>query len=151
MRLKDEKVFTMNRELIHQAPNLVEVTYRPELAAVYLEWFNEYDEGARVKDAVLAALNWVRANNVKHWVADVSTSPRGLSDTDYQWVSGDDFRSEIMNSTLRKFVLVPPLPSSGQDDSWVAEWEASTLSKFGDRVSAKVCQNVQEARAFLMS
>ena len=140
----------MKKELIYQAPDLVDVTYCPELAAVYLKWFSEYDEGTRVKDAVLAALTWVRANNIRHWVADVSTSPRGLSDTDYQWVSGDEFRSEIINSTLRKFVLVPPLPSSGQDDSWVAEWEVNTLSKFGDRVSAKVCQNVQEAKAFLI-
>ena len=141
----------MERELIYQAPDLVDVTYRPELAAVYLKWFSEYDEGTRVKDAVLAALAWVRTNNIRHWVADVSTSPHGLSDADYQWVSGDEFRSEIMNSTLRKFVLLPPLPDSGQDDAWVADWEANTLAKFGDRVSAKVCQNMQEAKAFLIS
>lgn len=141
----------MERELIYQAPDLVDVTYRPELAAVYLKWFSEYDEGTRVKDAVFAALAWVRTNHIRHWVADVSASPHGLSDADYQWVSGDEFRSEIMNSTLRKFVLLPPLPDSGQDDSWVADWEANTLAKLGDRVSAKVCHNMQETKAFLIS
>ena len=141
----------MEKELIYQAPDLVDVTYLPELAAVYLKWFSEYDEGTRVKDAVLATLNWVRANNIGHWIVDVSTSLHGLSDADYQWVSGDEFRSEIMNSTLRKFVLLPPLPGSGQDDAWVTDWETNTLANFGDRVSAKVCQNIQEAKAFLIS
>lgn len=61
---------------------MVEATYRPELAAIYLKWFSEYDEGTQVKDAVLTALDWVRANNVRHWVADVSTSPYGPSDAD---------------------------------------------------------------------
>lgn len=130
---------------------LVEVTYRPELAAVYLRWFSEYDEGTRVKDAVLSALAWVRVNDVKHWVADVSTSPNALSDADYKWVSGDEFRSAVTNSTLRKFVLLPPLPESGQDDAWVSDWEANTLANFGNRVSAKVCQNMEEATAFLGS
>ncbi|WP_428669692.1 hypothetical protein [Roseibium sp.] len=139
----------MNRQVIHTAANLVEVSYRPDLKAVYLKWFSEYDEGSRVKDAVLAALAWVRANNVEHWVADVSTSPRGLSEADYRWVSGDEFRSAIMQSPLRKFVLLPPSPESGQDDSWVAEWERNTLARFGDRVSAKVCKTVKDARDFL--
>ena len=150
VRLGGVKVFTMNRLLIHQKPNLVEVSYRPELAAVYLKRIDEYDEGTGVRDAVLAALRWVRANDVKHWVADVSTSPRALSDVDYQWVSGGELRSEVTNSILRKFVLLPPSPASGQGDAWVADWEANTLAKFGDRITAKVCQNIEEVRAFLM-
>ena len=139
----------LKREIIHQASGLVEVTYRPELEAVYLRWFSEYDEGTRVKEAVLNALAWVRANDVKHWVADISTSPHALSDADYEWVSGDEFRSAVTNSTLRKFVLLPPLPESGQNDTWVSDWEANTLANFGDRVSAKVCQNMEEAKTFL--
>ena len=141
----------MKNKLIHRAPGLVDVTYRPELSAIYLKWHSEYDEGTRVRDAVLAALSWVRANDVRHWVVDVSTSPHGLSDVDYEWVSGDDFRSEIMNSPLKKFVLLPPLPETGQDDAWVADWEANTLANFGNSISAKVCQNMEEAEAFLKS
>ncbi len=141
----------MDRQIIHTAEDLVEVSYRPDLAAVYLKWFSEYDEGTRVKDAVLAALAWVCSNNVERWVADVSTSPHSLSDADYRWVSGEEFRSAILKSPLRKFVLLPPLPDSGQDDSWVADWERNTLARFGDRVSARVCRTHEEARAFLNS
>ncbi len=142
-------IVIMDRQIIHYAVDLVEVTYRPELAAVYLEWFSEYDEGTRVKEAVLTALAWVCGNDVKHWVADVSNSPRGLSDADYRWVSGDEFRSAILISPLGKFVLLPPSPESGQDDSWVADWEANTLAKFGEHVTAKVCESVEDAQRFL--
>ncbi len=139
----------MEKQLIHEAPDLVEVTYRPDLLAVHLKWFNEYDEGTRVRDAVLNAIDWVNTNNVRNWVVDVSTSQHGLSDADYRWVNGDQFRSAVMNSTLTKFVLLPPLQGSGQDDTWVADWESKTLSSFGDRVRARVCRNLEEAKAFL--
>lgn len=46
----------MGKIILHHAADLVEVSYRPDLAAVYLKWFSEYDEGTRVQDAVLAAL-----------------------------------------------------------------------------------------------
>ncbi len=141
----------MNEVIIYTAPALVTVTYRAELEAVYLKWFSEYDEGTRVKDAVLAALDYVRANKVLYWVADVSTSPLALSDKDYEWVSGDEFRSEIQNSPLKKFVLIPPLPESGQDDGWVADWESNTLAKFGNGVSARVCDSIAEVKAFLLA
>ncbi|MGG7645417.1 hypothetical protein ACQ5SP_11470 [Rhodovulum sp. YNF3179] len=139
----------MDEQLIYRASELVDVTWRPDLSAVYLKWFSEYDEGTGVRDAVMAALTWVRGNRVEHWVVDVSTSSRSLSAADYQWVSSNEFRSFILNSPLRRFVLIPPLPESGQDDSWVADWEANTLANFGDRVSAKVCKSGEEARRFL--
>lgn len=139
----------MPDNVIHTAEGLVEVTWRPDLKAVYLKWFSEYDEGTRVKNAVMAALDWAGANGAEHWVADVSTSPHALSDTDYQWVSGPEFRAAILASPLRRFVLIPPLPESGQDDSWVADWEANTLARFGDRVRAQVCRDMDEVRRFL--
>ena len=139
----------MAEKIVHRAEALVEVTWQPALAAVYLKWFSEYDEGTRVRDAVLAALDWVNANQVEHWVADVSTSPNALSDADYQWVSGDEFRSAILSSPLRKFVLIPPLPETGQDVGWVADWEENTLTKFGERVKAKVCKDLDDATLFL--
>lgn len=135
--------------VVHHAEGLVRVTWHSELQAVYLKWYSEYDEGTRVRDAVLAALAWVRTNKVEHWVADVSTSPHALSERDYEWVGSDAFRVAILDSPLRKFVLIPPLPDSGQNDAWVADWEANTLSRFGDRVSARVCTTLDEARRFL--
>jgi hypothetical protein len=135
--------------IIHSAVGLVEVIWCPDLSAVYLKWFSEYDEGTRVKDAVLAALAWVSTNNVEHWIADVSMSPHALSKADYEWVSGEEFRSAILASPLRKFVLIPPLPETGQDVGWVSDWEENTLTKFGDRVDARVCKNLEEAQLFL--
>jgi hypothetical protein len=140
----------MSTHVIHTDPGLVEVTYRPDLEAVYLKWFSEYDEGTRVKDAVLAALAYVRENDVPHWLADISTSPRGLSDKDQAWVSGDDFRNAIIDSPLRKFVLIPPLPETGQDTGWLAEWEANTLTKFGDRIQAMLSSDMDEIETFFM-
>jgi hypothetical protein len=139
----------MSKEVVHAVPDFVEVSYRPELNAVYLKWFSEYDETTRVRDAVMAALDYVRTNGIENWVADVSTSPLGLSDADYRWVSGEEFRQMISSSPLRKFVLIPPLPETGQDTAWVSDWEANTLAKFGGKVTAKVCENINEVRSFL--
>ena len=141
----------MGREIVYSVEDFVEVSYRADLGAIVLKWFSEYDEGTGVKDAVLAALDFVRAREVRHWIADVSTSRRALSEADYAWVSGEEFRAAISGSPLEKFVLVPPLPETGQDTSWVREWEANTLAKFGGRVSAKVCDSLDEARLFFQA
>ncbi len=50
----------MNKEIIYSAPELVEVSYQHDLKAVVLKWFSEHDEGTGVKDAVCAALDYVR-------------------------------------------------------------------------------------------
>jgi hypothetical protein len=141
----------MSKEIIHSVADFVEVSYRPNLKAVYLKWFSEYDEGARVKEAVFAALNYVRKHNIQHWLADISTSRRGLTEEDQKWVSGDEFCDAIKNSPLRKFVLIPPLSETGQDVSWLVEWEANTLAKFGDRVEAKLLDNQNEIQSFFVA
>lgn len=141
----------MDKSIIHTVSGLVEVSWRPEFEAVHLNWFKEFDEGTAVKESVLTALNWVRENGVKHWIADVSRSSEGLSDADFNWVNGPEFRTAVLQSGLKKFVLVPPLPETGQDTSWVSEWETNTLSKFGSQVSAKVCTTEDEVRSFLFS
>lgn len=141
----------MEKSIIHMVRGLVEVSWRPEYESVYLNWFKEFDEGNAVKHAVLTALKWVKENRVKHWIADVSHSSEGLSDADFDWVSGPEFRTAVLQSGLKKFVLIPPLPETGQDTSWVSEWESNTLSKFGSQVSAKVCTTEDEVRSFLFS
>ena len=140
----------MSNEIIYSMPDFVEVSYQPDLEAVCLKWFSEYDEGTRVKEAVYAALDYVRVHNVRHWLADISTSQRGLTKEDQNWVSGDEFRNAISDSPLRKFVLIPPLPETGQDVSWLQDWEANTLAKFGDRVEAKLSGNLSEIRSFFI-
>ena len=140
----------MRNEIIHSVPDFVEVSYRPDLEAVYLKWFSEYDEGTGVKEAVFAGLSYVRKHSVQHWLADLSTSRQGLTEEDQKWVSSDQFRDAIRGSPLRKFVLIPPLPETGQDVSWLADWEVNTLAKFGDRVAAKLSNNLDEIRSFFV-
>ena len=138
----------MPKQIIHSVVDFVEVSYRPDLEAVYLKWFDEYDEGTQVKDAVSAALAYVREHGVKNWCADISTSRQGLTQEDQDWVSGDEFRNAITDSPLRKFVLIPPLPETGQDVSWLADWEANSLAKFGNEVEAKLSENMDEILSF---
>ena len=141
----------MSKTIIHATSDLVEVSYRDDLEAVYLKWFNEYDEGTGVKDAVHAALDYVRRNGVRNWLADISTSRRGLTEADQAWVTGDEFREAIADSPLRRFVMIPPLPETGQDTAWLADWEANTLAKFGDDVQAKLSCDLEEIRSFFLA
>lgn len=138
----------MSEVPVFSVPDFVDVTYHPELQAVLLKWHSEYDEGTAVKDAVLAALVYVREHDVPHWIADISTSRQGLTQADQEWISSDDFRDRITDSPLRKFVLIPPLPETGQDVSWLADWEVNTLAKFGDGVSVKLSSDMTEIRTF---
>ena len=141
----------MSDFLIYSISDFVDVSYRPDIRAVILKWHSEYDEGTAVKDSVYAALDYVREHEVPHWLADISTSRQGLTIEDQDWVNSDEFRDGITNSPLRKFVLIPPLPETGQDVSWLADWETNTLAKFGDNVSAKLSSDMEEIRSFLSS
>ncbi len=138
----------MNKRIIYKERDFVEVSWRDDLGAVYLKWFTEYDEGTGVKDAVHAALDYVRKNNVQNWLADISTSRQGLTPTDQEWVSSDEFRQAIIDTQLRRFVLIPPLPETGQDVSWLQDWETNTLAAFGEQIKAKLSSDPDEIRAF---
>lgn len=135
-------------QTIHSVPDLVDVTWRSDLGAVELKWHSEYDEGTAVRDAVLAALDYARSHRVGNWLADLSTSRRGLSVADLAWVTSEDFRAEFRNSTIRRFVLIPPLPETGQDTGWLADWERNTLAAFGASTMARLTSDVDEIRAF---
>jgi len=134
--------------VIHSFPNLVDVVWRDNLQAVHLKWHDEYDEGTAVQDAIWAAIKFVNENEVKNWLGDISTSRNGLSNKDLDFVTGEEFRQAIRASTLRKFVLMPPLPETGQDTSWLTEWEKNTLAAFGDNVQARLASDIDEIRVF---
>jgi hypothetical protein len=140
----------MSNKIIYQVPDFVEITYRDDLNAVYLKWHNEFHEGSGVKDAVLAAVDYVRTNHVRNWLADLSTSCQGLTPADQEWVESDEFRDTIVDSSLRRFVLIPPLPETGQDTSWLGDWEKNTLANFGEHVQAKLSSDLDEIRAFFL-
>ena len=65
-----------------------------------------------------------------------------------EWVASTEFSDAISSSTLRRFVMIPPLPETGQDTEWLSDWERNTLSKFGDGVKAKLSSDMDEVRAF---
>ncbi len=90
----------------------------------------------------------MRENGVRNWFCDLSTSRQALSPADQAWVSSDDFTSALRESPLRKFLLVPPLPETGQDNSWLDDWEANTLASLGDRIEAKLSSDPEEIRRF---
>ena len=138
----------MTAEVIHREPGLVDVLFRAELDVVSLVWHSEYDEGTAVRDAVLAAVEFVTSNGVKNWLADISHSTEPLSDADLAWVNGEEFRGAIRNSGLSKFVLVPPLPETGQDTSWLADWERNTLAALGNGTSARILSDEKDIRDF---
>ncbi|WP_172328673.1 hypothetical protein [Mangrovicoccus sp. HB161399] len=138
----------MERTVIHGAAGLVEVSCRTGLAPVRVELSSEHDEGTRTRDAVLAALDWVAAHDVRNWLADVSRRSRALTAADSTWVSGPEFRSAVPASPPQKFVLLPPLPGTGRGTALVAPREANAQSEFPSRVSARVCGSLAEAEAF---
>ena len=141
----------MKATRIHSKPGLVDVFWDEEMKAVCLKWHSEWDEGTGVRDAVTSALKYVNENRVQNWLADISTSRRGLTPDDMAWVSGPEFTAMIRNSSLRRFVLIPPLPETGQDTDWLAHWEKNTLAAFGEGTKARLASDMDEIRAFYAS
>ena len=139
----------MTQTPIHSVPDLVDVVWRPDLRAVTLVWHSEYDEGTAVRDAVLAALAFANDKGVANWIADISRSRAALSAADLAWVSGDEFLSAMRASSIRRFVLIPPLPETGQDTGWLADWKRNTLAAFGAGRAAKILSDEKEIQAFL--
>ena len=138
----------MTQTVIHSFPDLIDVFWRDDLKAVHLKWHAEYNEGMEVQNAVWAAIDYVNKNGVKNWLGDISTSSNGLSQKDLEFVSSEEFRAAIRASTLTRFVLMPPLPETGEDTSWLSEWEKNTLAAFGGGVQAKLESDIEKIRIF---
>lgn len=117
--------------------SMATISWNEELEAVYLKWHTEYDEGERVIEAVKFALSYVNDRNVKHCWVNLSTSMRGLKDSDQNWVQ-TEFSKAIASSSLTKLAMTPPPPETGQDTGWLDDWESNTnanlalLSASGD-------------------
>lgn len=138
----------MSEHRVHSQTGLVDVVWRKDIGAIHLKWYSEYDENDGVQTAVRAALEFVNERHVRNWLVDVSESNEALSEKDYEWVSSDEFRDLVRQSTLERFVLIPPGPNSKQDTSWIVDWEKNTLQNFGESVAAKVSSDMGEIRAF---
>lgn len=131
----------MNR-LLKDFNGLVTIFWNEELEAIYLKWHTEYDEEDRVIEAVKFALSYVSENNVKNWWVDLSTSEQGLKASDQNWVQ-TDFTKAIAESSLNKLAMTPPLAETGQDITWLDDWEANTNAKYSGKIEARLvyCEN----------
>ena len=118
----------MSSKLLQSFNDLVSISWNDELEAIYLKWHTEYDEGERVIEAVSFALSYVNEHNVKHWWVDLSTSVQGLKDSDQKWVE-TEFGKAIAESSLTKLAMTPPEPETGQDISWLDDWESNTNAR----------------------
>jgi len=135
----------MSSEILKKYEGLVTISWNKELEAIYLKWYTEYDEGERVIEAVKYALSYVEVNQVKHWWVDLSTSCQGLKASDQNWVQ-NEFGKAIAESSLTKLAMTPPLPETGQDTSWLDDWESNTNTKYGGKIEARLVINEAEVR-----
>ncbi len=138
----------MNHPVVYSQTGLVDVHWHQDIGAVHVKWHTEYDESDGVQKAVRVAVDFVNKNKIRNWLVDISDSDEALSDKDYAWVSSDEFRDLIRQSSLRRFVMIPPGLNSKQDTSWIADWERNTLKNFGNKVAAKVSSDMTEINAF---
>jgi hypothetical protein len=135
----------MSSKLLRNFNDLVWISWNDELEAIYLKWHTEYDEGERVIEAVNFALSYVNEHNVKHWWVDLSTSVQGLKDSDQKWVE-TEFGKAIAESSLTKLAMTPPAPETGQDISWLDDWESNTNARYRGKIDARLVQNENEVR-----
>lgn len=120
-------------------------SWLPNLAAIYLKWHTEYDEGDRVVEAVKYALSYVSENRIKHWWVDLSTSKEGLKESDQYWVQ-TEFGKLVAESPLEKLAMTSPLPETGQDIDWLDDWESNTNAKYKGKIQARLVRNEDEVR-----
>jgi len=138
----------MSNKILRDFEGLVAISWNAELEAIYLKWHTEFDEGNRVIEAVKYALSYVAKNNVKHWWVDLSTSKRGLKESDQDWVQ-TEFGKAIAMSSLSKLAMTPPLPETGQDISWLDDWEADTNARYSGKIDARLVSSENDVRVHL--
>lgn len=136
----------MSSRVLKDFDGLVTICWNDKLDAIYLKWHTEYDEGERVIEAVKFALTYVAEHDVKHWWVDLSTSAKGLKDSDQNWVQSE-FGKLIAESPLTKLAMTPPLPETGQDIGWLDDWESTTNAKYKGKIKARLVKSEEEVRA----
>ena len=132
-------------KLLKNYDGLVSISWHEEFDAIYLKWHTEFDEGDRVVEAVEYALTYVNDNNVSNWWVDLSTSKEGLKAEDQSWVE-TEFGKAIAASSLKKLALTPPLPETGQDTSWLDDWETKTNAMYKGQISARLVSSDNDVR-----
>jgi hypothetical protein len=137
----------MSKILINEVPGLVSTWWNEDLQALHIKWHNEYTQGSEVIDAVNFALQYVEENAVEHWLVDLSTSSAALKEADQAWVE-TEFKKAIARSPLKKLVMIPPLPETGQDIAWLDDWEENTRAEYQGQIDARLMSNDLEITQF---
>ena len=84
------------------------------------------------------AADYATANHIKNWIADTALPTDDLSPKDAEWVTTQEFRNILLESSIEKFVLVPSLPETGADTSWIPDWQAATQAGIGEKIEVRV-------------
>ena len=137
----------MSKSKIYETPELVVTWWDEELKALSIKWFTEYADGTEVIDAVQFAIDFVNKNKIENWLCDLSESRRALKPEDQFWVE-TEFKKLIAESTLKKVVLMPPLPETGQDIDWLDDWEAATKAEYKGRIDARLLSDEKAIKSF---
>lgn len=135
----------MPSKLLKEYEGLVTISWNEDLESIYLKWHTEYDEEDRVIEAVKYALSYVTKHRLRHWWVDLSTSKEGLKESDQKWVQ-TEFGKAIAESPLTKLAMTPPLPETGQDISWLDDWESNTNVKYKGKIQARLVRDEDEVR-----
>jgi len=137
----------MSKTKIYEVPGLVVAWWDEDLQALSIKWFTEYVEGTEVIDAVQFAIDYVNENKIKNWFCDLSESKQALKPEDQLWVE-TEFKKAIAKSTLEKIVLMPPLPSTGQNIDWLDDWEANTKIEYKGQIDARLLSDEKAISSF---
>lgn len=135
----------MPSKLLKEYEGLVTISWNEDLESINLKWHTEYDEEDRVIEAVKYAISYVTKHRIRHWWVDLSTSKEGLKESDQKWVQ-TEFGKAIAESPLTKLAMTLPLPETGQDISWLNDWESNTNAKYKGKIQARLVRNEDEVR-----
>lgn len=93
-----------DEQLLFQEPFL-KITYHPGQSMIALRW-TKYATGADYRRGLEFALDFVRRNNVRYWLADLRLMSAILQ-PEVKWTNEDWFPRLIQAGVLRKMALLP--------------------------------------------
>lgn len=134
-------------EIVHKTPELVVVTWESELEAILISWDTLYREDSAIMDTLEFCFDYVRANGVKNWVADVSRAKAQLSKADAEWADGH-FNKTIVTLGLASFILVTA-PRKEGEVSDIEQWLEESKRKIGDSLAMFHATSMNEVRKII--
>lgn len=126
---------------VFNVDNFVDVRFEPKLRAIRLKYSRLNDEhGVNIPNAVRSAAGYATENNITNWIADSSDVKDDLSEKDAAWIASQTFRDIMIASPITTFILIPPTPETGLDNSWIPAWREATEAGFNGKISVHVAE-----------